>query len=185
MKRWTQSWSGNVVTLLDLQPEQVRFEDIAPALAQKVRFQGASRFPVYSVAQHCVLGARVLPPAFQLPFLLHEVSEVYLPDIPGPIKSCIHVATPQGAIPWAELEARHADAVLTSIGLRSLLPLLTCEEVKVMDWAMLAAEKEQLLRPPPEPWDLPHPAANVVIEPWTTQRAHDEWINLFRYLSTV
>jgi hypothetical protein len=111
MTDWIQSWSGKCV-----EPDQVGgIEEIAHVLAAKVRFQGHTRVP-YSVAEHCVRGARSLPPAFALAFLLHEVSEVYLPDAPTPIKRRLVVSTPGGSLSWELLEQRHAKAVLAALG---------------------------------------------------------------------
>lgn len=180
---WTQSYSSQKVTLLDLRPDQVRLEDIPNALAQKVRFQGATRLPIYTVAQHCIEGARLLPSAFKLPFLLHEVSEVYLPDIPGPMKAHVLVDAGTTAMRWKDLEARHADAVLSALGLDSIRPLLDCAEVKRMDRAMLAAEVEQLLSEPPQEWNLPEKAAPVKIFPMSPEQAAVEWMQLFRALT--
>ncbi len=192
-KAWVQSLSNQMIFPLDLKPEAVRFEDIAHALSLKTRFQGQTR-SFYSVAQHCCLGARQLPSVFALPFLLHEVSEVYLPDIPGPMKHAIRVQISIDVrvdgtevfeqITWAQLEDRHADAVLQALGLYSMRSLLDCPEVKEMDWAMLAAEKRDLCGPEPEDWHLPHspPVGLKTIQPWPSHQAEEEFIWQFNQL---
>lgn len=166
MNGFIQSFTGNAVTPLHLEPAQVRLEDIAHSLAQKTRFNGHLR-EFYSVAQHCVLGAQNIARnadsdareliRVKLAFLLHEASEVYLPDVPAPIKPFLYVAyvsdvigTKEGLAKvtttkaWKDLEDEHAEAVFGALGLSGILPLLDCPEVKAMDRSMLQTEKRDL-----------------------------------------
>lgn len=169
MNAWIQSFSGRQVTPLQLKPEQVRYEDIPHALAQKVRFNGHLQLMGYSVAQHCVLGAMEMfvqyaPPGVwgklardeifkircrQLAFLLHEVSEVYLPDVPAPIKGHLFVSgfstDGEGAGPWEALERQHADVVFDALGLKEIRPLIDSDEVHTIDRRMLLTEKRDLM----------------------------------------
>ncbi len=182
MKTWQQSYSDRKVEPLLLTPDMVTLEDIAQALSLKCRFNG--HVPaLYSVAQHCVIGARLISPAFALPFLLHEVSEVYLPDIPAPVKPSVHVAAPGGAIPWTDLEKIHARVVFEALGLSSLLPLIYSPEVKTMDLAMLAAEKRDLKGPEPEPWGLTVPAVEERIYIWDPRAAKANFLARFYELT--
>ncbi len=153
-KRWTQSYSGRVVTPAFLQPDQVQFEDIPHTLCQKVRFNGHLRELGYSVAQHCVLGARLIADKFKLAFLLHEASEVYLPDIPSPIKPLLTIDIGDKRVAWEDLEDQHAHAVFEHLGLLELLPLIYSPEVKQMDLEMLMTEKRDLAGPEPKPWGI-------------------------------
>lgn len=159
-KRWIQSLENRQIELLDLKPEQVgSIEEIAHALAGKIRFTGLTR-QRYTVAEHCVRGSRLLPAAFAGAFLLHELGEVYLPDIAGPLKPFVYVAPDpltEVTCSWSDLEDQHARVILGALGLSSIYPLLSCPEVKQMDWAMLALEKRDLCGPEPEDWNLPHP----------------------------
>jgi hypothetical protein len=179
-KKWIQSFPGcRQVFPAALTAEAVAgIADIAHALSHKCRFTGHVRWH-YSVAQHCVLGAKLMPAPFALPFLLHEVSEVYLPDVSAPLKPDVWVQTADGLIPWTELEQQHAEVIFPALGLASLLPLLHTPEVKHMDLAMLAAEKEQLCGEPPDDWHLSVPAADVRIERWSPERAEQEFLMLF------
>jgi hypothetical protein len=192
-KRWVQSFSGRVIVPTLLDPESVNFPDIAHALSLKCRFQGQCE-TFYSVAQHCVEGARQLPSPFRLAFLLHEVSEVYLPDIPGPMKDLVYVAK-GGYVPasvidymtWADLEKQHTHAVLEALNLTSIEPLIYCPEVKQMDWAMLAAEKRDLCKPEPEDWNLPHPPPPGLgwLNGWEPAQAEREFTAIFNSLARV
>lgn len=60
--------------------------DIALGLSRMPRFAGHTTEP-YSVAQHCLMVASLVPPECRLQALLHDASEAYLMDMPSPIKS--------------------------------------------------------------------------------------------------
>ena len=70
---------------LDARPHEVRVEDIVHALALMNRFNGHSKYP-FSVAQHCLLVASMVPPEVRLEALLHDATEAYLPDMVRPLK---------------------------------------------------------------------------------------------------
>lgn len=201
-KDWIQSLEGRQVFPRSLSVEQVgSIEEIAHALAGKFRFTCQTQ-QRYSVAEHCVRGSLLLPPAFAGAFLLHELSEVYLPDVAGPLKAFVFVEVKTGrdvnvsppgfeptwqagseSIRWSELERRHTHTMLEALRLLSLEPLLTSPEVKAMDWAMLAAEKRDLCGPEPAPWGLPHEPAPVDLRYiWTPEQAAAEFIKRFREL---
>jgi hypothetical protein len=65
--------------------EEICIEDIAHSLSQVCRYSGNT--PVfYSVAEHCVKVASLLPPCLKLEGLLHDASEAYISDLPKPVK---------------------------------------------------------------------------------------------------
>jgi len=77
--------SGRRVALLNPSPSQIVIGDIAHGLAHQCRFNGqTSKF--YSVAQHSVLVASILPRELRLAGLLHDASETYLGDVVQPLK---------------------------------------------------------------------------------------------------
>ncbi len=176
MKAWTQSFSGKVVTPADLQADQVSLADIAHTLSQKVRFNGHLRELGFSVAQHCVMGAGQISGPFALAFLLHEVSEVYLPDIPSPLKALLRVnlAVGEGQVTWVDLENQHAKVIFEALDLTSVLPLISSKEVKKMDLQMLMTEKRDLMGPEPESWGIDVEPLDIRInEVWTAKRAKE------------
>lgn len=187
-KSWIQSLERRQVFPRDLKPEQVgSIGEIAHALAGKIRFTGQTSAR-YSVAEHCVRGSHLLPPAFAGAFLLHELSEVYLPDIAGPLKPFVFVDVPFGdtgtteRISWSELERRHTRVMLEALKLSSIEPLIYSPEVKALDWAMLAAEKRDLMGAEPADWHLPHPPAADEIRPWDLDAAAAAFRKRFREL---
>jgi len=193
-KAWIQSLEGRQVFPRELQVDQVgSIEEIAHALAGKFRFT-CQTLKRYSVAEHCVRGSRLLPAAFAGAFLLHELSEVYLPDIAGPLKAFVRVDVPApndgnahirgcDSITWSELERRHTHVMLEALRLSSLEPLLTSPEVKQMDWAMLALEKRDLCGPEPATWGLPFPPADDELTyVWDPLTAASAFLARFREL---
>ena len=82
---YVETVSGKKVTFMDANPDDIDIHDIAYALANQCRFNGhCSQF--YSVAEHSVAVASLLPKELQLAGLLHDAAEAYLGDIPSPIK---------------------------------------------------------------------------------------------------
>ncbi len=188
MQSWIQSLSNRKLEPIALTTDMVGpIEEIAHSLAGEYRFtrQTAKR---YTVAEHCVRGSRLLSAAFAPAFLLHELSEVYLPDIAGPLKPFVRVSLPDDddhssglSMSWVDLERHHTQVILASLGLGSLEPLITSPEVKAMDMAMLAAEKRDLCGPEPEDWNLTAPPADVYVgDPWSPQLAEQEFLLSFR-----
>ncbi len=187
-KDWIQSLEARQVFPRALTVEMVgSIDEIAHALAGKFRFTCQTERR-YSVAEHAVRGSRLLPPALAGAFLLHELSETYLPDVAGPLKPfvVVHVPLPDGGtetIKWSELERRHTHTMLRALRLSSLEPLIYSPEVKEMDWAMLAMEKRDLCAPAPAPWNLPHPPAGDSIDyAWDPPTAKSAFIARFREL---
>ncbi len=190
MVDWIQTRGNRKLTPRALQVEQVGdIKEIAHSLSLCFRFNRQTQQP-YSVAEHCVRGARLLPAAFAGAFLLHELSEVYLPDVPAPLKPFLFVDVvdignpiPNGGhmMRWAELERQHTTVMLARLDLSSIEPLIYSPEVRHMDLAMLAAEKRDLVGPEPEPWGLTVEAADSgTIKPWHPAAAADEFADAFR-----
>ncbi|MBA4032914.1 MAG: phosphohydrolase, partial [Planctomyces sp.] len=77
---WIRTISGRRVDLNPPKAEQIDLYDIAHALSQICRFNGHT-MRHYSVAEHQVLVARLLPPPLQLAGLFHDSPEAYLGDV--------------------------------------------------------------------------------------------------------
>jgi hypothetical protein len=189
-RNWIQTLQGRKLEPLALTKDMVGdVHEIAHALSLKNRFTGQTSIP-YSVAEHAVRGSRLLSPAFAGAFLLHELSEVYLPDIASPLKPYVYVYRPTEdtnrpeRVTWADLEREHTHVILKALGLSSIEPLIYSPEIKAMDLAMLMAEKRDLLGPAPEPWGFEDvtPADTGTITPWVWHQAESEFVHLFRSL---
>jgi len=83
---WITTYTGKQFHFLNPQPDEIDIVDIAHALSLTCRFGGqCSKF--YSVAEHSIRAAEIVPNKYKLFALLHDASEAYLPDLPRPIKA--------------------------------------------------------------------------------------------------
>lgn len=81
-----RTYTGRYVDPFDPKPDDIVIEDIAHALSNLCRFGGHTKC-FYSVAEHSLLCAVLVPGEHKLAALLHDASEAYLVDIPTPIKN--------------------------------------------------------------------------------------------------
>lgn len=80
-----QTFSGKKLSVLAPDPDAICIEDIAHALAWIPRF-GGHTIKGYTVAEHSVRVAEILPPELKLAGLLHDASEAYIGDVQTPVK---------------------------------------------------------------------------------------------------
>lgn len=197
MKAWIQSHSGKMIHVLEPRRENVNLTDVAQGLALKNRFLGQTVVP-YSVADHCAIGARHLVEVEQDPeaaigFLLHELGEVYLPDIPAPLKPHLLVEVPWAPVKvrWADLERVHEIAILSGLGMDRFYPAIKLPYVKEMDMAMLRWEARDLLGAPPAPWwpegEEPYVLSHRDIRQYAKGPAHakDQWLGVLKDLTGI
>lgn len=115
---WIYTNSGQRVYLDRPDPEVVRLEDIA-ALAHLCRYVGQSpRF--YSVAEHSLLVASILPPPLAPYGLLHDGHEAYLGDISAPLKRALVFDMSYNWLTPVRLAEAWDDAIFTAFGLAPL-----------------------------------------------------------------
>jgi|GEM_PF-1202256 len=147
------TYSGIAFDLRNPEPAMVHLDDIIHSLSLMNRFNGAALFP-YSVAQHSLHVAELLPPELRLEGLLHDAAEAYIGDMVSPLKQVM----PE----YKAVEARISALVAEVFGLAYPEPHL----VKQADLAVLAAEREQVLGPSYGPWfkNFPEPAP-ISIQP--------------------
>ena len=84
--RYLSTYTGKKFYPYDPRPEQICIEDIAHGLSMLCRFAGQCRF-FFSVAEHSIAVAHLLPANLKLFGLLHDASEAYLVDLPRPVKA--------------------------------------------------------------------------------------------------
>ena len=124
--------SGRQVSLLNPKPEQIDIGDIAHGLAFQCRFNGqTSRF--YSIAQHSMMVASMLPDHLKLAGLLHDAAEAYVGDVVQPLKALLP--------DFQAIEER----ISLAIGMRLGVNLEHHVDVKQADLIALATEKRDLL----------------------------------------
>lgn len=82
---YIETRSGRRVDYFNPDPDTIDIEDIAYALANQCRYNGHSAM-FYSVAEHSVAVAQLVPKELQLLALLHDAAEAYVGDIPSPLK---------------------------------------------------------------------------------------------------
>lgn len=168
---WMQLASGGRFYPMDPRPEEIHIEDIAHSLSMLNRFNGHASRP-YSVAEHSVRVARLVPPDQRLAALLHDASEAYLADVPRPVKPYL----PEYK------EAEHA--VEKAIAERFGLDYPWHPEIKRADNIMLATEARELMGDT-SAWGLEEsPIVEKVNMGWGWERAKQVFLDAFENYST-
>jgi hypothetical protein len=168
MKRsFVRTFSGAEVDLLHPTQESLRIEDIAHHLSKLDRYNGAGAYP-YSVGQHCLLVAEVLPPLLKLWGLLHDATEAYLGDVVAPLKSLCS--------DYRFIEQNLMKHIACRFGLSLPRPsaiktadkgIMVAEMHQVMNWPDLACRQE--VEPAP---------VRIWQRPW--QAVREEFLKRFR-----
>jgi len=175
MKRkgsWIQTYTGRAFWPLDPREEEICLEDIAHSLSHQCRFAGHTR-EHYSVAQHSVLVANLVPSQHALWGLLHDASEAYLVDLPRPIKN-------NGSIGYLyrKAEKNLMDVVCRKFGISINQP--SC--VKVVDDLILSTEARDLMGPAPKAWENAIKPLPMTIVPMSAEQSKKEFLRLARIL---
>jgi len=82
---WVNTYTGKHFHYLDPQPEEIDIIDIAHSLSLTCRYGGHCK-QFYSVGDHSIRVAEIVPKELKLQALLHDAAEAYLTDLPRPIK---------------------------------------------------------------------------------------------------
>jgi hypothetical protein len=163
---------GNRLYLDEPRIEDIALDDIAHHLAQICRFNGGT-YTHYSVAQHSLLVASLLPPEMQLAGLMHDAAEAYLNDIVSPVK--------RGLSKFKALEHRVQSIIEERFGIH----YASYAPIKQSDLIVLATEKRDLLPHNSEKWEelagvVPLPQ---VIEPMPAEAAKHAFMEKFLELT--
>lgn len=127
--------SSRIIDLVgEAPPARFDLSDIATALSRMPRYAGHTRQP-YSVAQHSLMVASLVPEEHRAQALLHDASEAYLMDMPSPIKAHF----PE----YREMEARAEDQIYASFGLANWKAFKST--IKAADRLALDAECRDLM----------------------------------------
>lgn len=139
--------SGNYYDYENPEQSVLTIEDVAYGLGFTCRFRGQTveratgRRVFYSVADHCELMSRIVPPELAFDALMHEVGETVVGDTPGPLKAiCPDIRTIE----------KHCEAAgLLLFGSR----MSEKAEIKRFDLIMLATERRDLTPWRGEQWE--------------------------------
>lgn len=119
--------------------DKIDIEDIAHGLAFQCRFNGQTS-AFYSVAQHSLMVAQLVPASHYKAALLHDAAEAYLGDVVKPLKALLG--------DYGRIE----DVVSDLIAREFKVSLNDHGVIKDADWIALATEKRDLMPNSAETW---------------------------------
>ncbi len=158
--------SGRRFHILKPGQDEIAIADICWALSHINRFTGHSRVP-YSVADHSIRVAELVPNDLKLTALMHDAAESYCADLNAPTKSLL----PQ----YRELERRIERAIARRFGLRFPFPAA----IKTADMTMLVTEMRDLMYRA-RYQDFPFEPLAQRIVPRTPEQARRDFMSAFR-----
>lgn len=168
---WITTYTGKKLHYLEPQLDEIDIKDIAHALSLTCRFGGhCSEF--YSVAEHCIRVAEIVPHKYNLQALLHDAGEAYLPDVPRPIKWDLPM--------YKEIENKIMDAILNKFNLDHVGK----SEIKEADNILLATEARDLMDNTKDWADLPTPLTEIIV-PMRSGEAELFFLHRFKRYSGV
>ena len=156
---WMQTRTGVQFWPLDPRPEDVHLEDIAWSLSNQCRYAGHCAF-FYSVAQHSVMVADMVPDELKRVALLHDATEAYLVDLPRPVKRRMADYRAAEQVVWEAIAQRFG------------LPLEMPAAVKDADEDALATEAPILMPNAPRSWNLRGAARPFLVHPMSPEGAY-------------
>lgn len=138
---WVGTNFGNVIRL-DQEPDldQIDIGDIAQGLSNVCRFNGQLKL-WYSVAEHSIHVAELVPDKYKLQALLHDATEAFICDVPTPLKRML-------GSQYAAVEERLASAIGKKFGV-DLINL--SDPVKYADRIMVVSERDAF-QAKPQDW---------------------------------
>lgn len=137
---WILTQSGQQFDLLRPTASMIKPTDIAHALSRLCRFNGHTRAH-YSVAQHSMIVAGLVPVEHQLVALLHDAPKAYIGDMTRPLKAVMPEYHYIEQLIWL--------AVCERFDIQIDLP--AC--VRLADMVALATERRDLMPAHPGEWE--------------------------------
>ncbi|MAX82393.1 MAG: hypothetical protein CL843_19720 [Crocinitomicaceae bacterium] len=136
--------SGALVDLMNPQPADICFRDIAHALSQICRFTGHTIF-FYSVGQHSLHMVEIVSSQAEPYALLHDAKEAFIQDLSTPMKSALDQKIADGATAYRAIDETFDAAIFLAAGLQYPMPQDIADEIKEADALLLAAEQLKLM----------------------------------------
>lgn len=173
MDPWIVTHSGKQFDFHNPTPDMVCIEDIAHALSMSCRFGGHTQYH-YSVAQHSVNVARLVPEEHKLVALLHDATEAYIGDMVSPLKVLMPEFKKKEEAVWAVISEK--------FNVPFLMPLC----IKEADLIMLKIERDHLIVES-EPWtclqgvhiSVSSFQAEMITRQWSQRHARDMFLHAF------
>lgn len=167
---WMRTRSGGRFYPADIRASDIQIMDLASGVARECRY-GGQISGWYSVAEHSILVASVLPMELRLQGLMHDAPEGLIRDMTRPNK----MQLPD----YRALEDRLWAAVAEKFG----LPLELHPAVKQADNDVLLAERKVFYPNDYAKWDIRGTAADVEIKQMSPWEAETAFLNLFHELT--
>ncbi|MDA8382820.1 MAG: phosphohydrolase [Betaproteobacteria bacterium] len=160
---YVSTYLGNRFYPTEPRIDRVAIEDIAHGLAFQCRFNGQT-CQFYSVAQHSLIVASLVPPELKLAALLHDAAEAYLGDMVKPLKNILPS--------FALIEDQVTQIIAAEFGLN----FDPYAPIKAADLTALATEKRDLMPYSVEKWAylegiVPLPQAIQPLAPFEAKSA--------------
>jgi uncharacterized protein len=170
---WIQTRTGVAFPLLDPKSDDIDLDDIAHALSMICRFTGHTR-TFYSVAEHSVRVAELLPPPLKIYGLLHDAHEAYIGDISTPLRDALEHRCHGFGSELKYIKAAIDICIYAAFGL-DLPTERQKAAIKNADTIMLMTEKRDLIGESPKDWGdyetSPVLPGNIIPWPQETARA--------------
>lgn len=157
------TYTGKSFDIIAATPDDLDIEDIAAALSKLCRWGGHTKV-FYSVAEHSIHVASMLPESLALAGLLHDAAEAYVGDVIGPLKGQNFMST------YRLLEWRFLDMIDKKFKVDT-----DHDKVKAVDLAVLRAEELVLIKNQTGP-------AKPVIRCWTPEEARVKFMQAFYFM---
>ena len=159
--------SGNYFDFLDPENSEFTIEDIAHGLSMVCRFAGQCAH-FYSVAQHSVYVARLVPQSDRYFGLMHDAAEAFIGDMTKPLKDIV----PE----YRTIERRVEAAIAARFELPEIMPV----SVEEADVVMLATEQRVLMHNRDD-WNYTRgrAPAEIDIEDWSPAQAKAAFLSAY------
>jgi hypothetical protein len=130
------------------------------------RYAGHSR-KFYSIAEHACHIHDKAPKELKQQALLHDASEAYLVDIPRPVKPYI--------TGYYDIEDKIMKVIGTKFGFAwPMHPI-----VKELDFGILLDEKNAIMNPSEQDWNIVGTGIGATIHCWTALEAKEQFMERF------
>jgi hypothetical protein len=157
-----RTYTGKYVNVFEPAMDMIDIRDIAHALSNMPRWGGHTK-KFFSVAQHSMAVAMMLPTELMLDGLLHDATEAYLMDIPSPIKAQLP--------DYKKIE----DELMVCIARKFKITYPFYQSIKAADKIMLEKEWNNLVIGN-EP---------TIFETLTNQQVEQQFLEMFEDLITI